>query len=148
MANWLYIIDLKHLTDQVKIDDDVIALGKGVIKILKEFKERARKYPSIEDDDWEYLLEPLDTIIEYFELKTEDELSTLTPSEIQSCREEIEYNINELASWGNQYVYRRNPEHVPLGRMAWINYHTDVTYSEFNKLNGYIPSHLKSAPVQ
>lgn len=44
MANWLYIIDIKHLTDVVDEDPESLKqFCQGTVKVLNEFIEKARR---------------------------------------------------------------------------------------------------------
>ena len=80
MSNKVYIIDCKKFTDQYEQDEDVLAFAKNIIQVLKEFKEKARQHPLIDNESWEdYMLE-IDEMIEYFELQSMDDPSTIGPA--------------------------------------------------------------------
>jgi hypothetical protein len=139
MAKWFYIIDIKHLTENV--DDDTESLkefSQGVVNVLSEFIEKARRNPRLSHEYWDELKDSLNEVREEFELLAVD------PS---VERDEVQDRLNELYDWADQGVYDE-VTHQKLGNLAWVNSMFDYSGEKQDELsvrNGFLFSHLAKA---
>ena len=139
MANWLYIIDIKHLTESVNEESDshdYQQFCKGMVSVLNEFIEKARMHPLLSEEYWNDSIEELREIREEFEFLMDD--TSLT-------RDEVNDRLSTLYDWGDAGAYDELM-HKQFGRMAWINHMFEYSadkLDEMRKRNGFVFSHIQ-----
>jgi len=138
MANWLYIIDIKHLMDVFEEDTESIQkFCKGMVSVLNEFIEKAKMHPLLGEEYWKDVIEELGEIREEFEFLMDNSSVTI---------DEANDRLSNLYDWGDAIAFHEFSE-KPFGKMAWINnmfeYSADKL-DEMEKRNGFIFSHIKA----
>lgn len=137
MANWLYVLELKHIFDQYNQDGDHKSFAKAAYVVMQEFADKATKRMQIPQETWE---EVMDEFRDFT-----DRIKCLSEQTILDV-DEVDDLLNEVYDWGDISLYRESPlgKMELIGKTCWINQFMTPKVDEIGVRNGYIPAHLEA----